>query len=101
MDDILGQQQDELARQRYELAKVIESAPEFAGCKTAFDVFRRVLDLHGEDALRPLLNSSLTRSDPTFDAKPWIDQLLHAVRENDQEQYSLIQQRALIAGMLY
>lgn len=63
-DDLLGQQQDELARLRYELAKTLEGADDFQGCKTAMGVYRRLLELDEEHSLRNELRRSLEQLRP-------------------------------------
>ena len=61
-DDLQGQQQDDLAQLRYELAKTIENAPDFQDCKTAMDIYRRLLELGREVSLREELAEACNAS---------------------------------------
>lgn len=99
MSDDLGQQQDDLARLRYELAKSLECADDFQQCNSAMDVYRRLLDLGQEGPLREELTRSLQRLSPGVNAEPWLDPLVQAIRVNDQASFDKINQSALIAAI--
>lgn len=60
-DDILGASQDWLHRLRYDLAKAIEGSPAFQGCKSAFDVLCRLLELRDEETLRRGIRNALSQ----------------------------------------
>lgn len=99
-DDLLGQQQDDIARLRYELAKTIEGAPDYqSGTIGGLDVYRRAIELGQEGALREELVNGLKRLRPDFDPERFIDPIIQAIRDDDQAGFDQVYQKATIAAI--
>ena len=75
-DNVLGQQQDDIARLRCELSKLAGADDTLAGCQSAFDVFRRLIEQGKRNLVSTQLSDSLRALNTDFDAKPWVDKLL-------------------------
>lgn len=84
-DDVLGAQQDWLARLRYEMVKAVEGSAEFKDCKTVLDVFRRLLELEGEEVFRQRRAEYLAQSYPRLgDPDGWTSAFLAGVKAGDE-----------------
>ncbi len=100
MDDILGGQQDELARLRYEMVKACEGREDFKHCRTVFDVYRRMYELHGEEAVKANMEQTLRQQNPSFgDAAIWATRILEQVVKGDKTKFERIYEQALLAAI--
>src|SRR5579872_2143546 len=85
-DDILGAHQDALARLRYDLVKAVEGHKDFENCKTVLAVFRRLLELEGEEVFRQRRANFLAQSYPCFgDPERWTFAFVDRVKAGDEE----------------
>lgn len=101
-DDILGAQQDQIARDRYTLSKLIEERPEFKGCKTTFGVYQRIGVIGGDEGLRSFVADILFRQNkrphPQFDPKLWIDRIQAAIKAGNEPDFRQVLADALLAS---
>ena len=101
MDDLLGGQQDELAKLRYEMVKACEGNEDFKHCRTVLDVYRRMYELHGEEAMKPNLEQTLRQFNPSFgDAAIWATRILEQVRKGNEAQFERVYDQAVSAAIL-
>src|SRR5262245_36395 len=91
IDDILGHQQDEIAKGRYTLAKGMEGSKDFQGCRTPFDFLCRHYDLIGDGAVTTFLaNFARSLNAPTLNTSSWVTPLLNAVKAKDAKAFDRI-----------
>jgi hypothetical protein len=101
LDDVLGQQQDHLASQRYELVKLLGKDPPFQGCRTPLDVYSRLLELQGEEGLRAVLIKLVQEQYPRLaDSEQWMNQMVAVVRRKDDGGLKALFQRAVLSNLV-
>jgi hypothetical protein len=98
-DKLLGAQQDEIARNRYDLVKLVEGSSDFKGCKTPMDVFARKLELEGEEGFRASLITFVKTL--TFVSKPdrWTAVAFVAIRDRDEKTFANLFNPFGVAGL--
>lgn len=95
IDDILGQQQDDIIRGRFNLNRAKEQNAEFAQCDSLFDICRRMIELGDEPGVRQSLSDGILLIAPNFDARPWVERLLEAVRNEAKSEFEQTHKQAI------
>jgi hypothetical protein len=90
---VMGAAQDAIVETRFELVKLLEGDPDFAGCRTDLDVNARMLELAGEPGLRMFWADRIRTTYPKFSALDvWFAKLLDCVRARDERRFGRHQQ---------
>jgi len=100
LNDILGHQQDDIIRLRFDLEKAKEQSGAFEGCETLFDFCCRMVKLGDAQGMRAELEQAFCRIRPSFDAAPWVERLAQAVQVENAREFEEIYQRAIMAASI-
>jgi hypothetical protein len=98
-DDLLGQQQDEIAGMRYLLSQLGADGPEFNGCRTPFDYFQRSMELGRVEPLRDALTQTLKTLNPNYEPEPRVSNLLCAIESGDKPSFERQYKLAILAAL--
>jgi hypothetical protein len=100
-DDLVGAQQDNNARLRYDMVREVEGNPDFQGCRTVLDVHTRELELSGEERMRMSLVSVARTQYPNLpNPEGWAAQVIQCVKEKNEQGLMSLYQRGVLSRFM-
>jgi hypothetical protein len=99
--DILGQQHDDLAAERYRLAKTLERTEDFADCRTPVELFNKGLSLRGEAEFRQSLTQIWENEFPNIsNFEKWLEIAIPLIQTKDNRGFEDLMTEMTVASAI-